>query len=174
MKAGARAAGGVSKGIGSGNRVGIAAMGLIGSHRNALDAQMGVEALEVLGSDDLGIDTESAKHGDIGAQSSEIGCVNYGSKAGGHKTAYATDDIGPIPEISEALESEGGLGREGIMHPDESAGEGGHPGAYFTPIEDINYRARPREVHCQTASDYAGADDDHSDAAASVRRAHIF
>ena len=34
---------------------------------DTVEVQMGVEAMEVVGRDDLGIDTESAEHRDIGA-----------------------------------------------------------------------------------------------------------
>ena len=138
MKAGAGAAGGISKAMRSGNRVGIAAMRLEGRHRDIFKVYIRIEAMEVIGRDDIGIDAESAEHRHIGTESINIGCINYSSKSSLDKSAFTTDDLFPVLEISQALQREGGLGCEGIMHPDESAGARGHPGAYVALVEDLD------------------------------------
>ena len=106
MEAGAGAAGGISKGMRSGNGVGIAAMRLVGGQRDILKCYIRIDAMELLGRDDIGIDAESAQHRDIGAERVDIAPVDHDSESGLDKTAFATDDFAPIPEVSKARLSE--------------------------------------------------------------------
>ena len=60
--------------------------------------------MEVLGGDDLSIDTESAQHRDIGTEGGDIVGVNYSGESSSGKTAIAAYHFGPVLEVSEALE----------------------------------------------------------------------
>src|SRR5271166_5961048 len=171
MEAGAGAAGRISKSMRSGDRVGIAAMRLVGGQRDILKVYIRIDAMELLGRDDIGIDAESALHGDIGAESLDVGLTDHDSESSLDKPAFATDDIGPIPEVSTAGLRESDLRREGIMHADQRSGACRHPGADVAPFEDVDARARARQMHREAASDDAGANNDYADG---VRGGHIF